>query len=618
MFRKFSKAWPCLLIAVLLFSLAGCTAVVSEPTDATTVPADAETGFYDLTQSLGGGKDVGAADIGSITISRYDADVVVAMSFLDGSADANGSFASGVPTFSTSLYPDLCRLAFNFHGVNQNSTFMDAEMLENTPILGIFTKAAPDGSSSVLYMHLSEPVTYQVVEEGNQLRVYLHRDSSHTNMEASPQWFIQVACPDTMISFSALNSIHFSPALCDDGSHTVLVSEGFPTKQDAQAYLSANQGTLEKLLPGQLASIVSIPANSLPHAAEDNSLSIAADAEVVCQNGEPKATDVLIPDGRFLAWCPDGESYLFAKSSIIPGVDSRADYVYEQLYIGKPGADATSLLPEMEFSSISVASYSSDGRYLAFLDYMDVRRCLMIYDTQTQQVIDGEAIGFGYDTPSFVWHDSSSTLFGITGDGETLGLYAVTLQDGSLADSWSYTAMSMDDCSLDYYQDSIFFVKTDETTGISSVYALDIASSLVTQITDGTSFRIHHQTGNMAVLNKDNVTNEATTTQLKVMNLPTLSTWIVAEKSDIIDMCWDASGESLICQSYLDGDITDAFQMGLSIYDNAAHTLREWGKTISGTLAPSQEKNEVLLCVINTQTDAATHITYRIPLADQS
>lgn len=548
-------------------------------------------------------------DLGDVSIENGDERSYISLYFYNTSQSGDITPVKTLPAYKVTYVEGLDRIILRLDNVTSASFPQRGIRGMDDRVQAVFHILPKNGDvEMLLIIHLKEHCTLRLTENEDNLQLEATSDPEDATL--GDGWYVQINDTGLYPINTDLANMGFSPSLCIDGVNAVLLSNRFETRDEAGKFLETQSSSLSKLMPDALPVVTCIASGSLPTWEIDADFADTVSGIAVFPDGTTCSGDTFINNGRFLAWSPDGNSCLFSR---INKLDDGSDYTYEQLFIMTEDA-VDSILPDVEFSLISSATFSSDGRYIAFLDYAEICRSLLVYDRETKTLYNGDEIGFGVDTPAYAWNGNQPILYAITGEGEALSMCGVDMRNpGSLC--WESREIFPDEGSFDYEGGYLYFCKSNEMNAESWIYRINVTSLEYETVTEGSSFAISHGTGNMVVVWCEDIRVHLSETHLKLFSLHTMTGMELIEIPDIMHIIWDSNKEDFYVLSYRDAPLMDENQMILWKFSTSTFTVSEALYIQSGDLFSSNLTGEALLAIHYTQGDTVLYITYRLPVS---
>jgi dipeptidyl aminopeptidase/acylaminoacyl peptidase len=356
-----------------------------------------------------------------------------------------------------------------------------------------------------------------------------------------------------------------------------------------------------------------VKSGELPDYDEKGALTAYENATVTRKDGQEKTAPVLITNGKLLCWRPDGMAYVFVKPFFMGNTDGSGYTSYEKIYINDLTTNTPTLLTEFDYSSITKAEFSSDGRYLAFLVGNDESRLLCIYDFQnsSKQVATASEAGLGADTANFVWGtgDKANTIFAITGDGNFLQLMSYMPTDnGPVVEKLEEEPLT--DGSMGFFDGKLFYSQSNpDDASKSGIYSYDVSDSNAEakRICDGDYFDLNSTTGAMAITKDDR--------EVRIFSIRSSLDKSIIKGKDVSSVVWSSDGSMLYYLLYqydYDSANGDRFILKLYQYNTKSNESKELTDVVEGQFIQSDKSSELLMVYIYSQDNRFVPITYRI------
>jgi hypothetical protein len=604
----------CVLLA--LVPLSACRQQ-AKPIDAESdgKPTSIISGYYAPGQSLRGGADISRLNLRDIEVVRDGEDLLVILTFMEGSAQMGMEEkpAPGVPLYQTRYLPGVDRLVLEITGL----AFWDYRVYENeinnTLIQGIFKQTPVGTEITRIYFNTRDQFAYRIQSVNHQLFIRLRPLSE----EETVGWYVTVDGFQEYAEGRLPADFDMAPSLCDDLSNKMLISRPFATEEEAQAFVEENQTIFETRLPGKTPALVQLRSNQLPAFDESTELSALANTPIGRADGQERTFPSFIENGRFLCWHPDGATYAFIRPFFLSSNQQDEVYYNEQIWTGSTSGGTPMPLVDYDFTSITAAAYSADGRYLAFIEQTDSARMLEIIDTQTGRVSIAAEEDFGEDTADFVWDERMPRLYAIAGGAEGMQIMCYDLSAGeNAATVYAMEEEAFTEGEIGMGGDRLFFTQMNPDTVGGSIFSYDINTGERAQIAAGFSLAVSPDGQRMAVTGI--VTDEETGAQgycLQVVEADGTAQTIAENQGVVVDCAWSLNGWRLYYTLHHDASqLEEAYPLGLYCYDIATGQSRYLMDAVTGALYPDSAEDSVLMMVLYNQMGRSIPITYRVAL----
>jgi hypothetical protein len=629
-----SKLTLCALALAAIFLFSGCGGGTKAPvlapataiTSGTAAPSSGGSpnstvpGYYTAQQSVNGGTDLKYINLRDIEVTKQSSDTIVTLTFKDGSLQMGQQEVDtkGVPKYSTQWIGGLNRFVLNINGLSNWDYEVWEDELKDTPILGIFKQIPVNNADTMLtklYINMDSNVAYKIEEQGNKILLYLRAMPE----EDRSDYYVLLNAFEEYTDGKVPDDAGLTPTLCKDKKNVTLISAPFTAKADADAFLNKINTDLVPKLPGTVASEQQLDNNTLPTYDENGALDAVEKMTVTRTDNTENSADVLVSNGKFLCWNPGNRAYVFVTPFFLGGDNGDEAKSYEMLYMNSLDSSNPTLLSQFEYSDISKAAFSEDGRYLAFLDQGDKNRTLYIYDTK--KPADAPAIaaehGFGMDTSNFVWGsgDNVHTIYAITGENDMLQLMSFTLADQKEPVAVTLVENAFTDGDMGYLDGKIYYSQSNEEDSTQNgIFAFDVATRSITRVCDGCNFEMNNKTGTMAVFKL--ISGDDSTYDLSYFN-PRTNTSVPIVKAAAVDQCvWSNDGTMLYYSVYKDNiPDSDRFKLTLNEFDTSSNLSTALTDIVEGNLNPSGDAAGLLLTCLYPQKNQFVAITYKVALA---
>ncbi len=594
-----------ILMALMLAACSGRIGVVAGQGDGE--PGGTDKGFYTQGQLVSGGQQTEGANLKDISVWQQGEDTVVTLFFRSGSDEAGTEERnlSAVPYYTLRALDGAARFALTLEGVEYWDYALYEDELTDTALLGLFHHNAYGPNDGAVYLNMTEPCDFRTEQSGNQLTLYFRpQQPSHGS-----RWYITVNGYDLYPgneNLRLLQELTLYPTLCSDLTSVILLSKGFDDKAQAQQFLEQHEQTLSRLLPGRVPSVIELDGDALPENDEQAQLLNLMDTPVGTKNGEPCESELMQANGRFLCWAPNGESYIYARTSY--EVSGGGVTGYETLW--SHGQNDEPVLDGHEFTSILSAEYSADGRYLAVLEQNEqLYRSLEIVDMHTGLSYLPTDMGFGNDTPAFVWDEKQPVLYAISGEGEGLHFmsYDMTVpgspQSQILHEPLAFESM------LDEAGGRLYFIQWSQQLDRGQLCSMPVEGGTIRTHTSADAFLLSPNKQYAAVYG-DNEKGP----YLNFINLSTGQVFTIEQGSIVVDVQWDTASDRLYYSVYDAESENEDQPLSLYAYDVAGSASEKLMDMVAGSLYPGKETGDVVLVYIFTQVNQAISMSYRLPL----
>lgn len=591
-----ARAALCLMLTLAL-AASGCAKNPGEQ-------AVAPEGWYAAGDVAYGGNTEAAEDINAKSLSVTtqpngdDTETVLQFSFVTGSRMSGGEQEApgcGVPAYSVYVQDNPARMTVELDSVT-HWDYNHALDLSSPLLHGVFQYALPGSTRTRLCLQLSEPAFFSTHTDGDTLLVtLLPREAKEQTL-----YYVTANAYKEYCAGSIPSTCGVSPTLASNLQDILLITEPFPTQEEADAFVATARGLCPGLPEGLWRS-VALKSGELPD--YDRSLdylNVSGTPIVRLPDGGEKALPVLAPDGLYLCSLPNNTGFLFSRE-LAPDLAGSA---YQQLYKMKWDGQE-SLATSFEFASIEKAEYSPDGRKLAVLERAEGSTHLYVFDADTYELLnDLSQMGFGGNTSTFLWNSMGTILYAITGtDGIELHQFDYSIPDEASRQSM-VDSNSVDEGSLGYCNGELYFAHATMEEG-SSIYRIKPEGGVRKPFIPGSRFAISGDAQYIAIVDSNEGSGSAA---LKLYETATDSTRIITSDFYPYDFIWSQDCTRLyFIESRISGgqteDATSGEGEGEAITDDAA--AAEDTSTSEDTSTPEDTStSEDTLAVDDTADDA--------------
>ncbi len=508
-------------------------------------------------QSTTGGVDKPAENVNlkDVDIGSDGSQATVTLSLLSGSRVAGypESKLTHPPAYEISMLAQPYRLKVQLEDISfwdyEQKTAWDLSGL----VSGLFREVPANDNSLIVYVQLSQEVSYTVEESEGSIAIQMTAGAANNGAAyycVSDAFFEhqEGVWPE---------DIDMSPVLCSDKRNKLLISQAFPTQAAAESFQQQAASLLAEKLPDKTISVIQLAAGALPDFMTDINYSSAEGRSVLLKDGVLVNTPVLLQNGRYLATSPSGT---VAFSRVYQPGEPDVFLPSEKLWT----LDINGRIQNVdtpEFSSIDKAAYSFDGRYLALLDVSIENRVLYVYDFTSGALINLGEEGFGSQTTSFAWSESEDVLYAMSGY-ESLQLRKCSFAgDGSFVIS-AVEEQAGDEGNIAVFGQRVFFA--DSVAG--KVYEIGETRR---ELATGTDIRISPDGKKLLVLETTASQNEQVLTSLKLCDIDSGETTLIASHAEIVDFCFRNNGLIYYTDASVDQP-ADGYSSGLYVFDTAA------------------------------------------------
>lgn len=496
--------------------------------------AAAPDGWYAAGDVAYGGNTEKVEDINAKTLcvtsqpSGDDTETVLQFSFVAGSRMSGGEAETsgcGVPAYSVYVQDNPSRIIVELDSVT-HWDYSHAIDLVSPLLRGVFQYALADTTRTRVCFQLSEPAFFSAHADGDTLLVTLlpHAEKEQTLYYVTANAYKEY-CAGTIPSACGV-----SPTLASNLQDILLITEPFPTQQEADAFVATAQGLCPDLPEGLWRS-VALKSGELPDYDRSlDHLNVTGTPAVRLPDGQERALPALAPDGLYLCSLPNNAGFLFSRE-LAPDLMGSS---YQQLYKMKWDGQE-SLATAFEFASIEKAEYSPDGRKLAVLERAEGSTHLYVFDADTYELLnDLSQMGFGGNTSTFLWNSMGTILYAITGvDGIELHQFDYSIPDEANRQS-TVDSNSVDEGSLGYCNGELYFAHATMEGG-SVIYRIKPEGGVRKPFMPGSRFAISGDAQYIAIVDSNEGSGSAS---LKLYETETGSTRTITSDFYPYDFIW--------------------------------------------------------------------------------
>ncbi len=432
----------------------------------------------------------------------------------------------------------------------ENKTSWDLSGL----VSGLFREVPANDNSLIIYVQLSQDAEYTVEESEGSLIVHLKPGAQI----AGSAYYCVINAFYEHQEGKWPSDIDMTPVLCSDRENKLLISQPFASQAAAESFRQKTADMLTQILPGKNVSVIQLADGALPDFISDIDYSAAEGRSVLFSDGKLYDTPLLLQNGRFLSAAPDGViafSRVYQPSE--PALEQEEYLLSETLWTLESNGRLQNV-DTPEFFYIDQAAYSHDGRYLALLDTSIENRVLYVYDFSTEALINLGEEGFGSQTTSFAWADTENALYAMSGYSVLQLMVCAFSEDGSFQIN-AVEENAGSEGSIAVSGQRIFFADSIE----GQVY--DITDTR-RPLTTGVDIKISPDGRKLLVLETKPGQDEQVSTSLKLCDVETGDTTLIASHGEIIDFCFVQNNMVY----YTDASVehtANGYNYGLYVYD---------------------------------------------------
>ena len=462
------------LISMMLIS---CQGVGEEP-------------FYDINEQASGGviAPEQGMNIKDIDISYFQNQTEIALHIIYGSREETQSEAivTDLPKYEVKLLDEPYRLAVRLYGIDYIDYIEKSSWALDEHVAGVFRERIANKDYITVYFQLNTRVKFRVDEGDGKIRIMLETDKT----EKENSHFVMLNAFDEYLEGAFSDEFGLTPVLCADRQNIAMISEPFKTSEEAEKRLNALNALIKTSPISKTPYTMTLAGEALPIINLDIDQFVPGDKKMVMKDGTASVLPVLFENGRIAAQYD--QTLLFIKP--YTPEQNRAVTDGEALWLLTNGDKKTQLdLPP--FTSIQGAEFSSDGRYIAFIDITVGSRVLYVYDREMDVLYNLGEEGFGVTTSSLTWAKDGYVLYAMTGD-ETLRLSRCAFIDGGL-DVHVISEETGGEGKIADFNNTIIFA--DNSAGEHGIiYSINKTTGEKTFLTEGVDFEIAPDGSGMA------------------------------------------------------------------------------------------------------------------------
>lgn len=592
------------LIAALFFALRGCRKDVQQEI----APASSVKGYYSSQQTLHGGCDLNDVSIYDVDVSQEKNDIVISMQFSYNSASTQGNTAitNLVPTYSLEMLPQPYRLALTLENVTNWTFTGKTSWLEHALLQGVFV-APPTYESAdnpTVIFHLTSDAAYKVEEDGGTLKIHLRKvDTPQTQ-----RYYVLLNGLSEYASYSAVRALSLTPTLCTNSEHTLLISRGFETQQEAEALIADIEPVVRDYLPGKTAFIQNLAPEALPSFPPQLESEEIAAMPVICKDGQPQSAEPLEVNATALCVSPQQDA-LVCCSPVYTLDMASGETIYSEILYLSDETDAYQKLTQQEFSSILYAQFSHDGRYIAALDYNSDSNAttLFCFDRQTDSAIDFPQDAFGTFVYDFIFDCDSENIYAVTleSDGSiVVRKCGIAARQSSILFSLNASVgmLAADDTSL-------YFADTDEAGQNAVVYQTRDDGASRQRICEASRFLVSTDGRFLAAAQEDGLHILRLADAQQIAHLPDVQ---------VSDFHFSPDGDRLVCVAQSQTPQNDKYPGDVYLWDAAQNAFAYQFSTDCIDVLFSVKKDCLLLNDTYYTQISSVPVVYRVDLSQET
>ncbi len=534
--------------------------------------------FNSSTVSAFGGKRQENANLNKIDVIVNEGSVQIDFSFVSGSESEGETSQCGIPEYKVEFLQGPARMLVTFTDVVYYDYVVTGVETDITDIIiGMFR----NGGS--FYFNLSSDVEFLLTENGGTLSVVLRKKES-----------------DDIIRYYLTGDLYyeyqngqmpecgFTPTLCSDNMSVVMISKGYKTREQAE---KEKDSLLTGKLEGFEIDLQELKGNQLPVYNEESTQAQLLSESIVSINGAKISLPLFFGDARFLCWCPNNTSALFAKAE--DGV--------EKLYVADREGTKHQL-SDKTFSTITKAAYSADGSVLAIVDNADdVERC-SVYDVEQntlKMLVDssGESL-LGENILGLTVSDDGMRVYSVSGKD----VYSLKEYDVLSSTVRELKTQILVETDLKYFNGNLYYNDVYEEREMFLKYSID--SDSITPIAAGASFTMSPDGLTAAVISEN---YETAVCDLNIVNIESGEVKTVLGDAITNDYFFSNDGKKLY---YVLETGDEEFYYQIISYDIQTGETEIKAQSINASFFASNMPEEVIISVMYEHEGSAHSATY--------
>ncbi|MDP2892302.1 MAG: hypothetical protein Q8O09_04120, partial [Bacillota bacterium] len=514
---------------------------------------------YGQAYSGGEPEEKNNVNIKDISISQQEDDTVVTLYFVYGSrvyADEDEAKMTNVPQYALRCLESPYRIVLDIENIGYWD-YEEHSLAGAGLISGVFRQIPAENRPFSLYLQLNQKAGFSIKEDADKLILTLKGEG----VDEGEKYYVYANCFDEYVDGDLPRDIldDFTPVLCDDFSSTVIISRGFGSEDEANAY----KDTAEKLLtgthPGKKMYVAKLAEGQAPAYNDTGEESAKKVIEMIGRG--PTSLPVLMTDGRYLCSTPDGKLMLFARSiqsEISGGTQSgdNADFTMEALWTMDSTSGKKARITDMEFYPVMDAEFSPDGSKLAFTTQQeDNAMVLGLYDMTTGDLRELNEEGLGSTVVGFAW-GSGNIIYCMSGEEDALQpmKYDLNMPEGERVSSVEEQQAAATE--IVFLNGDLYFNDAVDTK--DRIYRLRPDTFKREEFAEGADFKISPD-GKWMAIQESAVTPEGEECyNFKIKDIGLGSETVFLENANIYDYCWSADSSTL----YFLRDASNAEQSG--------------------------------------------------------
>lgn len=560
---------PLLLLAIFASITFGCSK--GTPSDTPDI------GVNDIEYDSGG-EEMTNINMKSIAIEQKDGTLEVAIGFVHG--DENSSVAEtpaeSVPYYKAYILKHPSRFVVEFSSIDYWAYDRTVNIADNDAYFyDIFKQFQINDNRFRIIFQLRKDADVKVSDNESELKLTFSNFTDY-----SDQNYSVVTDALTAYDTGELETSGLFPTLCDGLTDKVLISKPFSSEAEAQVLQKSLFETYRDILNTGNTFVIAHKGNELPNGLDSNEYATVYSQNIIRRDGVEQTLPVVVPDGMYLCSTDDGYRSVFYKQ-----LHDDVGDTTQQLWI-TDADEKFKLLNEIEFSSITSAKFSPDGKKLAFIEQTTDSSYLYIYDMETNAIDNLGEQGLGIYTGSFIWDPLSTALYAISGDeSQQLLKYDFTIPDETARIS-PVEEQKISQSDLGFFNGELYFADVAEDAAAQSdsesaskelIFKIKPEGGLRTEFAQGSSFKIASGGNYMAILSASVIGDEESSTSVTTLKLKDMTTGVealVLENEYIIAYNWSVD-QKIYYTVAIDESLSLEYSFELRSYDVASkkHTV---------------------------------------------
>ena len=568
-------------------------------------PGSTVPGYYGAGQELtGGSESSGAAGLVQADLVRKGEELCFSFAF----ADKDGNRVT-VPSYRLSLTEDPVRLCLTLPSMEFpfGSSFAPIK-----PCLGCVAQENGDGTGT-LYFQFMGKQCFRASVEDSILTVSI-RPCDGTTEEAA---YIAVSAEaaDCRLAGEApaegngtvsWKEKGFSPVLCADGEHILLLSTPFAEMEELDRVLLSLKEELEQAGDERIPQVFHLIRGEVPVYQELISRAAIDELGTMETEGQTVKPEMWATDARFLNWNGDRTSALMARQILVENLAGGSTQKYEQLYL-YPENDVPKVLADVEMGLIAKAEFSPDGSMVAFIEVSDGFRLLYLYDSRTDTLLYLPGEGLGEYTADFAWN-TDGRLYCMCG-AEKMQLM---LFDPYLSEDDEERIQVVEE--REGFSGNIFlcqgklYLNGDD----NMIYVLDPATQERGGYADGSILSITEDGRYMAILRP---CGTGCGQELVIRDTQSEESAVISDDLPVMSVCWMRDQRTLCCLMTNEGSDKETYPSILRKAEAGKSGFVHIGRLASNSVFAGKEDGMiVLVSSYQARADAYAPVTFRLQL----